>query len=414
MTTAPIRIIRILTRLNIGGPSIHATLLSTQLDPMRFSTLLVVGTPDREEGDMTASLEEARVRVVRLQTLRRPIRPWADVVALSAILRILWREHPHIIHTHMAKAGTLGRLAAYLYNRIGPGRSPEARAIVLHTFHGHVLEGYFSMWLSRLFVTIERWLAQRTDCLIAVNRTIQEELLEKGIGRPAQWRVVPLGLDFTSLVQLPMPNGTSPLRCGIIGRLAPIKNPGLFLQALQRLVQEGCPVLGIIVGDGPMRQALEQQAEHLMLQGKVQFTGWRHDVPVVYEGLDVTCLTSWNEGTPVALIEAMAAGRAVIATDVGGVRDLLDDPHDARPGGQPAGHFRIAPRGILVQPGDAQGLAAGLQTLVQDAALRRRLGEAGRSHVLSRFNHQRLIQDISCLYEGLLEERVRWYSQAAE
>jgi len=401
MSTAPIRIIRIITRLNIGGPSIHAVLLSTQLDPARFSTCLVVGTPDWDEGDMTASLQGSRTRIVRLRTLRRPIRPWADVVTLIALLRIFWRERPQIIHTHMAKAGMLGRLAAHLYNRIGPGRVPAARAVVLHTFHGHVLEGYFSAWLSRLFVTIERWLARRTDCLIAVSRTIQQELLEKGIGRPAQWRVIPLGLDLASLAQLPMPNGSSPLRCGIVGRLVPIKNPGLFLQALQQLMREGCPVLGIMVGDGPLRRTLEHQAEHLKLQGKVQFTGWRHDVPAVYEGLDVTCLTSWNEGTPVALIEAMAAGRPVIATDVGGVRDLLDDPHDVPPGALPVGRFRIAPRGILVQPGDVQGLAAGLQTLAQDAALRQRLGEAGRMHVLSRFDHQRLVRDISCLYEAL-------------
>lgn len=405
MTARPLRVVRIITRLNIGGPSVHATLLSTQLDPARFSTCLVVGVSEQDEGDVTAWVQGSQARVVRLRTLCRSIHPWADVVTLGAILRVLWQERPQIIHTHMAKAGALGRLAACVYNGIGPGRAPAARASVLHTFHGHVLEGYFSPRLSRLFVNIERWLAQRTDCLIAVSRTVQQELLEKGIGRPAQWRVIPLGLDLACLAQLPMPNGATPVRCGMVGRLVPIKNPSLFLEALQHVVHQGCPVLGVMVGDGPLRRALEFEAQRRRLQGIVGFAGWQHDVAAVYGGLDIACLTSWNEGTPVALIEAMAAGRPVIATNVGGVGDLLDDQPDASRPPIEAGGFRVAARGILVQPGDVGGFAAGLQVLVGDVALRQRLGAAGRSYALDRFHSQRLMRDISQLYDALHERR---------
>jgi glycosyltransferase involved in cell wall biosynthesis len=216
----PIQIVRIITRLNIGGPGIHAVLLSTRLDPQRFSTCLIVGEPDPTEGDLSGLLRGCAVRLIRLRSLRRPIRPLADAWTLMALLRILWVERPQIIHTHMAKAGTLGRLAAFLYNSLGPGRA--RRAAVLHTFHGHVLDGYFSPMLSRAFLAIERWLARRSDQLIAVSRTIRDELLAKGIGGAEQWRVIPLGLDLSRLSTLPLPDGQAPVRVGLVGRLVPI------------------------------------------------------------------------------------------------------------------------------------------------------------------------------------------------
>ena len=401
---SPIRILRIITRLNIGGPSIHATLLSTGLDPRAFSTCLVVGEPETSEGDLSELVHGPRVRLIRVKTLRRPIRPWADALSLVRLLQIVWQERPHVIHTHMAKAGALGRLAGLLYNRFGPGRRPGARAILVHTFHGHVLEGYFSPPLSRFFIIIERWVGRRTDRLIAVSRTIREELLMKGIGRPAQWQVIPLGLDLSRLAQVPLPNGSSvPIRIGMVGRLVPIKNPQLFLDALHQLVSHvpHRSVVGRVVGDGPLRQELEREARRLGLDGVVQFAGWQRDLPSVYEGVDVVCLTSLNEGTPVALIEAMAAGRSVIGSDVGGVRDLLLEPGEAVPGAIDHGRFHLTRRGILVRSGDADGLAASLELLVQDGALRTRLGEAGRAYALRVFGHHRLIQEISSLYEHL-------------
>lgn len=395
------KILRVITRLNIGGPAVHAALLSTQLAPQRFSTVLVVGKPDPREGDLRELLQGERVRLIRLTSLRRPIRPWADLVTFIRLLGIVWTERPQLIHTHMAKAGTLGRLAGLAYNRIGPGRWAE-RAILLHTFHGHVLSGYFPGWVSRIFLVVERWLARRTDCLIAVSDTVRHELSALGIGRAAQWRVIPVGLDLSALAQLPVPNGKAPVRCGFVGRLVPVKNPSLFLGALHHVIRQGRhAVRGVVAGDGPLRPALEREARALGLQGFVRFTGWQRDLPALYNDVDVACLTSWNEGTPVALIEAMAAGRAVVATRVGGVRDLLEaDWRDAGP--IPPGTFRLTERGVLTRPGDAEGLAKAMTAVAEDGGLRRRLGEAGRTFVVERFTSERLLRDIAGLYDGLL------------
>jgi glycosyltransferase involved in cell wall biosynthesis len=361
-----------------------------------------VGRPAATEGDLRELVTDDRARLITVPTLGRPIRPWADGRALGCLLRIMWTERPQIMHTHMAKAGALGRLAGILYNCFGHGRRPGRRAVLIHTFHGHVLDGYFSPRLAKIFLTIERWLARRTDLLIAVSPSIQEELLSKGIGHASQWRVIPLGLDLSALAQLPLPNGASPVRIGMVARLVPIKHPSLFLHAVARLTHEapGSSVRGVIVGDGPLRHALECEAEQLGVDRAVQFTGWQRDLRSVYDGLDVVCLTSWNEGTPVALIEAMAAGRAVVATDVGGVRDLLDEePRRSAP--IAAGTFRRTTRGLLVRPGDVEGVAHALRAVATDAALRRELGEAARPHVLSRFSIDRLLRDITDLYDAL-------------
>ncbi len=401
MELGPAKIVRVITRLNIGGPSLHAACLSTGLDPRRFSTCLVVGEPEATEGNLTGLVQGSVARIIRLPTLTRPIRPWADLRTLAGLLRLVWRERPAIIHTHMAKAGALGRLAGFLYNGVGPGRRPGRRAVCLHTFHGHVLEGYFPGWATRAFLWIERWLAARTDVLIAVSPSVRDDLLKKGIGRPSQWRVIPLGLRLGALARLSPPDGAGEaLRVGTVGRLVPIKNAAMFLQALARLGVQ-TPVRGLVVGDGPLRSALEREAKALGVERVVRFAGWQHDVRAVYERLDVACLTSWNEGTPVSLIEAMAAGRPVVATDVGGVRDLLADGDAAGEGIAP-GTFRVAPRGVLVRPGDPEGLAAALRRLGADGALRRSLGEAGRAFVTERFTEERLLHDIESLYHELL------------
>ena len=403
------KILRVVTRLNIGGPSLHVLLLSAQLDPQRFTTCLVAGEPASTEGDLSELARGAGVRMFRLSSLRRSIRPWADLVALVQVLRIVTGERPEIIHTHTAKAGTIGRLAGILYNRFGHGQTPGARAILVHTFHGHVLEGYFPVWMSRFFVTIERWLARRTDCLIAVSQRIRDELLVgKGIGRPDQWRVIPLGLNLSALADLPLPERKSEFRIGVVGRLVPIKNPGLFLRALHRVIlQEGTDqtsVSGVIVGDGPLRKTLEDEVKQLGLDRIVRFSGWQRDLSRVYEGLEAACLTSWNEGTPASLIEAMAAGRAVVATDVGGVRDLLEGEDQSSTQIVPGG-FRVTDRGVLVRPGDTEGLAAALRMLARDAGLRTRLGQSAREHVVQHYAHERLLIDMASLYEALQRGR---------
>lgn len=396
-----IRIVRVLTRLNIGGPAIHVSLLTTRLDPKAFSTCLVVGPSEPREGDLSSSLKGHPGRIVRLKSLRRSIRPPADLLSLVRLVKILKEEHPHILHTHMAKAGTVGRLAGIITNwRLGPKAGSRKKIILIHTFHGHVLKGYFPRWLSRLFLLVERWLAHRTDCLIAVSPTIRDELVKKGIGQESQWRVIPLGLELEGLSQLELPNGASPVRIGLIGRLVPIKNPSLFLRAVEQLVRQAPPIRALVMGDGPLYDKLREESRARGLTGMVQFTGWRDDPRSCYGELDVVCLTSFNEGTPATLIQAMAAARAVVATDVGGVRDLLGESTDGEMEIPPGG-YRLLRYGILVNAGDLEGLVAALRRLIQDTPLRNSLGVAGRLQALKRFGAERLLQEISALYEQL-------------
>ena len=361
---------------------------------------------------MGGLLEGTGVRHLIVPSLKRSLSLWADLRAWWSIFQIIRRERPDIVHTYMAKAGALGRTAAMVHNgfvRFGArlaGRPPSICRII-HTFHGHVLEGYFSPRLSRVFVMIECYLARGTDRLIAVSRTVRDELLQRGIGAPVQWTAIPLGLDLSSLEALPPPDGSSKIRVGIVGRLVPIKNPALFLSALGQVARQplAIPISGVIVGDGPLRQTLEREAKRLGLEALVRFIGWQRDLLEVYGGLEATCLTSWNEGTPVALIEAMAASRAVVATDVGGVRDLLLDEGEDTLQAIPSGGFRMTTRGMLVRPGDVEGLAAALHTVVTDEKLRRRLGQAARTFVGQRFSTERLCRDVEGLYADLLTDR---------
>jgi len=389
-----VKIVRIITRLNIGGPSVHVGLLSTRLDRTRFDTCLVVGTVGEKEGDLSSKVAARGARIIHLKNLTRSPHPLKAPPAWLQLLSILLKERPRILHTHMAKAGALGRLAGIFYNRFGPGRNPKDRILLIHTFHGHVLEGYFSPRVSKIFIAVERWLAHRTDRLIAVSPRIRDGLLAMGIGTKESWRVIPLGLDLSNLLDLPLPNGSGPLRCGMVGRLVPIKNPSIFLQALSRLPE----MKGVLVGEGPLRDSLEKEAQREGLKDRLSFTGWQEDLRRCYEQLDVACVTSLNEGTPVSLIEAMAAGRAVVATDVGGVRDLLDSG-SAGPAEIPPKGFRVTPVGVLIPSADPEGLAAALAHLEGNPPLRRALGEAARRHVRERYSHDRLIRDITRLYE---------------
>jgi len=395
----PLTIVRVITRLNIGGPARQAIALCADLPEIGFRSVLVSGVPDHAEGDLGPLAQRAGIVRQLIPELRRSIHPVRDAVALVKLARILWRERPRIIHTHMAKAGLLGRVAAWLYNRVGPGRR-GTRIILVHTFHGHVLDGYFAPGITSVFVIIERWLARRTDRLIAVSPAIRKQLLEKGIGRPAQWRVIPLGLDLSALEGIPPAAQGAAIAIGVVGRLVPIKNPALFLEAMARMAKTQSRLRGVLIGDGPLRAPLQRQAAQLGLSQTVQFTGWQDDLRTAYAGLDIACLTSWNEGTPVALIEAMAAGRPIVATDVGGVRDLLDS--DGRFAARIApGTCQVTGQGVLINPGDVQGLIKALTLLADDAALRQRLGEAARRHVTQRYSQARLVRDLAALYEEL-------------
>lgn len=380
-----IRICRVITRLNIGGPAQHVILLTSGLSE-QFETLLVAGREETGEGNMLDLARAKGIQPFLIPELGREIRPLHDTVAFVKLYRLFQQWRPHLVHTHTAKAGALGRLAARA------ARVP----VVVHTFHGHIFDGYFPPWEGRLFLAIERLLAKCTTRIIALSEGQRRELLQRKIGDEAQLAVLPLGLKLDPFLTAPAKNGQ--LRrelglpeerlIGIVGRLVPIKGHETFLQAA-RLVAERLPSCRfLMVGDGPERPRLERRAKVLGLSSKVLFLGWRRDLDRIYADLDLCVLSSYNEGTPVSLLEAMAAGVPVVATRVGGVKDLIT--HEET--------------GLLVRPGDAQALAEAILMIFNDPEGARRMAKAGRERVYPFYDVKSLISRMEQFYRELVTE----------
>lgn len=370
------QVLRLVTRLNIGGPARQALLLTKALN-CQFPSMLAAGYPAPEEGE----LADPDVPVHRVP-LTRAVRPRADAKALLAVRKLLRSSGARLIHTHMAKAGAVGRSAAALV--------PD-RPRTVHTFHGHVLDGYFSPTAERGFLEIERRLAKRTDVLLAVSPEIRDSLLDLGIGRPGQIHVMAVGLDLSSYLAVGRPSGTFRTELGLhpgtpligsVGRLVPIKDHATLLRVMEHLPE----VHLAIVGDGELRSQLETEVAARRLTARVHFTGWRRDLPTVLADLDAVVLTSLNEGTPVAVIEALAAGRPVVATDVGGVRHVVVHGWT----------------GLLAPARDDRAIADRVATLLADPTASARLSSAGRRDVSDRFGEARLVEEVRKLYEDLL------------
>jgi glycosyltransferase involved in cell wall biosynthesis len=382
-SAAGVRVLRLFSRLNIGGPSLHVILLSHGLRPLGYDTRLVVGRESPREGNLLAFAAERGVDCETMAGLGREIAPLRDVVALLGLVRLMRAWRPAIVHTHTAKAGLLGRLAARA------ARVPT----VVHTFHGHVLRGYFSPPKEALFRRLEVVLASAADAIVAVSEAVKQDLVDLGIARAAKIRVIPLGLELEALAG-ELPRGVLRAEAGIapqaplvgmVGRLVPIKDVPTFLEAARHVLERRPEVRFALVGDGEERQALEALRGTLGLGAAVHFFGWRRELAGVYGDLDVVVNASRNEGTPVALIEALAAARPVVATAVGGTPDLIGRDE----------------RGRLVPPGEPLALArAVLETLEESDAARRR-ALAGREHVMSLHSSQRLIRDVDALYREL-------------
>ncbi|MGQ0732059.1 MAG: glycosyltransferase [Acidobacteriota bacterium] len=389
--TEPVRVVRLITRLNIGGPSIQAIGLADRLAAEGFRTVLVHGRLGPGEGDMSY-LMPPTVTAVYEPTLQRSVAPISDLRAVLRVYRLLCRMQPAIVHTHMAKAGAVGRVATMLYNQTR-GRGRPCR--VVHTYHGHVLEGYFGPRKAALFLNAERWLARLTDRLVAISPQILHDLLNGyRIGRQDQYRVVPLGFDLRAFEAvddearrqaretLHIPAGTPVIVT--VGRLTAIKQHELFLDAARLIVDKLPDAVLLIAGDGERRDELEARAAALGLGAQVRFLGWRRDLAVLYGAADVFALTSRNEGTPVALIEAMAAAVPGVSTDVGGVRDVIADASVGR---------RV--------PDQAPAAFAGAVIDVVRSPDRGEMGRRARQLVVSRYGIERLVRDIVALYRGL-------------
>jgi glycosyltransferase involved in cell wall biosynthesis len=335
--------------------------------------------------------EEQGVEVLALPHLHREISPLHDLRAARRLAALIRKIRPHILHTHTAKAGAVGRTAALL---AGGARPP----IVVHTFHGHVLRGYFGPVSSGFFRMLERGLASSTTALVAVSPEVRDDLVALGVAPREKFTVIRLGVELEQRVRVSaetrararrmmgIPRGR--FTVGWIGRMTAVKRTEDIVLALQRLVEGGVDACICFVGDGPDRERTEQLASDLELMERCLFLGYQDDVAPFYAAFDALVLPSANEGTPVSVIEALAGSRPVVATRVGGVPDVVRDGVD----------------GFLVEPGDVEALADRLGRLAADPELARRMGEAGRARVLERYSVQRLVGDVDALYRRLLAD----------
>ncbi len=385
------RVLRVIARMNIGGPAYHVHVLNTRLSAAQYDQTLVMGALGPGEGSLEGLAAGHTGDTLWLPGLRPELRPWDDVRALVGLIRVIRSRSPDIVETHTAKAGVIGRLAAVLARRPRPA--------IVHWYHGHVLTGYFSPPVTAAYIWIERALARVSDRLVCVSEATREELVGLGIAQRARFEVIRLGLDLDHFVE-PEPSRVEVARrelgaaepgtvlATFAGRLVPIKRIDLLLKAVAE-ARTVAPALRLaIVGDGPLRAELKAQAQRLGIDEIVRFVGFRHDMDAVVAATDTGVLSSDNEGTPVSLIEAAAGGRCVMATRVGGVPEVVT-PETGR----------------LVPAGDVRGMANALSELAADADLRVRLGEAGRRHVLAGWTVPRLLAQVEGLYRNVVGGR---------
>lgn len=376
----PVRVLRVIARM-IGGPAYHVSVLSSRMDERRFTTLLAHGTVGRGEAGLDYVAEQEGCATQPVPGLGPELHPIRDVRALVGLVRLVRRYRPEIVHTHTAKAGMLGRLAAL---------SVRPRPVIVHTYHGHVLEGYFDAVRNALYRGIERALARVSDLLIGVSDATVSDLVRLRIAKREKFRVVPVGLDLERFAEATA-NGRAPRDEVVLtwmGRLVPIKRVDMLIRAVARARDAGARVRLDIVGEGVLRPDLEALANDVGVAESVNFTGHVEDVAPVTAAADVAVLSSANEGTPVALIEAAAAGKPAIATRVGGVPDVVVDG-----------------TGIVVPPDDEEGLAEAIGRLASNPDLRESMGRRAQEHVLHRFDSGRLVADMESIYEELLAGR---------
>ena len=386
-----VRVVRIQSRICVGGPALHSILLTRGLSSAsgsRYETTLIGGGLEDGESSMSEFAAQRGVDIEVVSTMRRAVKPSLDARALFDVTRRIRALRPEVVHTHTAKAGAIGRAAAFA-NRV---------PVVVHTFHGHVFDGYFSPRKAKAFVQVERALALRTDVILSLSEQQKGDLVERYRIAPARKiRVVPLGLEldrFRSIdrrqrgaLRRELSIGADTPLVLAVGRIVPIKRFDLLIEAFARLVASGSSAHLAIAGDGAEddKRALVAAAE--AVRGRVHFLGWRRDQDVLYRDADVLALTSDNEGTPVTVIEALASGVAVVATRVGGVEDIVTEG-----------------TGILVRPGEVEEIA---QALKKSLDRPKELNDEERDAVTARFSHRRLVRDITELYDELLERKSR-------
>lgn len=387
-----IKVLRVIARLNVGGPALHVAYLTAGLAERGYDTTLVAGTLGRGEESMEFVADAKGVSIEVIEELHRSVTPFRDVRAVLRLAELIRRERPTILHTHTAKAGAVGRVAALLAGRARP-------PIVVHTFHGHVLRGYFSRVVTFGFRTLERLLARTTTKLIAVSPEVRDDLVRLGVAPESKFAVIRLGIELDQRVsddasaraetRRVLGLAGDPFVVGWVGRMTAVKRTDLVVRALRALVDRGVDARLLLVGDGPDRDRLERLAHDLGVVKRCLFLGYQENVARFYDAIDALLLPSANEGTPVSVIESLAARRPAVATRVGGTPDVIRDGVD----------------GFLVDSDDPDELAERLAELALDAPRRAAMGEAGRARVLDRYAVERLVDDVDRLYRALLAER---------
>lgn len=394
------RVLRIHNRLIIGGPAINVTYLSKYMEP-EFETTLVIGGRDDHEQDADHLLKDLHLRPVVVEEMKRKIYPLQDGIAYRKIKELIEEYKPDIVHTHAAKSGIIGRLAA------DACKVP----IIVHTFHGHVFHSYFNKFTTKTFIHIERYLAKRSSGIVAISESQKHELADiYKICEPEKIQIIPLGLDldkFELKQEMKREDFRSrygieedEIAIGIIGRVVPVKNHALFVAAAKKLLSKtNKKIRFVIVGDGDMRPAMEAQ----FAEAGVDYTyfpensrkatafciSWHKEIDKVLAGMDIIALTSHNEGTPVSLIEAQAAKKPIVSTRVGGVADIMEDGKS----------------GYITDPDNAEQFSEALLKLVEDEDMRKCFGEEGSMNVKERFSYQRLVRDMKIFYHKLMEQK---------
>lgn len=395
------KILRIHNRLIVGGPSHNVTLLTAYLSP-EFETRLLVGKKDPAEKDAAYIAQRLGLKPIEIAEMRRSILPFNDIIAYFKIKKIIREFKPDIVHTHASKSGAIGRLAAKSCNV----------PLIVHTFHGNVFHSYFNGFLTSLIIRIERFLAKRTDAIVAISDSQRKELTDVyKIAPPEKIFTIPLGFNLEKfsvdqdakkeLFKNKYGFDKNDIVVGIIGRLVPVKNHEMFLEVAALIkAHSNKNIRFVIIGDGQSRPLIEKKAAALNLsysyfvtnpkaKTDILVTSWETEIDEALAGIDIIVLTSHNEGTPVSLIEAQAAHKPVVSTNVGGIEDIVQHGET----------------GFITEAGDTAAFAQHIQTLIDAPQLREQMGKKGYENVIKRYSKQRLITDMKHLYLSFLEEK---------
>ena len=399
-----IKIIRLISRLNNGGPAKHVIWLTSGLKNRQFESTLVSGMIESNEDSIHDYAQSNKVYPVFIPEMLRSISVVKDTIALVKFIRLLFKEKPNIVHTHTSKAGFIGRTACIIYKLFN-------KCCVVHTYHGHTFHSYFSPIKEKIFLIIEKLLAiTATDRIVVLSDTQFHEIHEKyGLGKKEQFEIIPLGIDIPSIniSSIKEENFKTEfgldgyIIIGIVGRIAPIKNHKMFIDAAEEFIRYRIDnkVKFLVVGGGTDKNMLDLKnyAKMKNIYDSVIFCGNRNDVGNFCQNIDVFVITSRNEGTPLSLIEGMAAGKPFVATDVGGIKDLMLGHADVNGNS----HIRMYKNGILVDSEDRVSFARALTMLVENTSLRIKMGKEGKEFVEARYSKDRLIRDIEKLYFSL-------------